>query len=300
MGDTFSGLEAFVLASDEKSFSRGAERLGVSPAAISKAISRLEDDLGVKLLDRTTRKVALTGEGEIYLEHCRVALAEVSRGRQRVEQARSVPEGTLVVAVPTALGNSLVRRLPEFVAAYPALRLRLVFSDRVSPHLDEQTDIALRVGSAVRASADATELCQLRWATVGSRGYLSSRGEPQCPADLLEHECLVYRSPQGSEVGWTFLEQPSRGETRTVSPPARLSFDDPSFLLEAALSGLGVAQVFSHMVDRELGSGVLIEVMRSYAAPSVALSALSKPGHASIAKVRAFLDFIREQYRKRA
>lgn len=152
---------------EEGSFRAGAARLGVTAAAVSKAVARLEEDLNTRLFDRTTRSIALTREGELYLEHCRRAYHEVITGRQRIEQAGAVVDGELVIALSPILAQLLLGFLPNFSSLYPSLRLRLVFSDRPTRLVQEQVDVALRIGPLKDSSNIALKLLDLCWVTRG-------------------------------------------------------------------------------------------------------------------------------------
>lgn len=296
MSDPFQGVQAFAAVAEARSFKAAAERLGVTSAAVSKAVARLEQELGVRLLDRTTRRVEPTAEGALYLEHCREALAQIRVGRERVEQARSVAEGELCVALPFILGPWLVARLPSFCARYPALQLRLRLGDRFSRLVDEHIDVAVRVGKLADSTDIARKLGDTRWLTVASPAYLARRGTPRRPEDLDDHDCLVFQSPQGLEVGWQFLERPRARASRRFEPPARVVLDQGELFVDAALAGLGVAQVLACMIDDELATGRLVEVLGEHACDGPPIHALCKPGQQGVAKVRAALDFLVEQF----
>lgn len=298
--DPFLGVEAFVAAAEEGSFRKGAERLGLSGAAISKSVARLEEALSVRLFDRTTRHVALTREGEIYLLHCQRALSELFEARERVEQAHRLCVGELVVALSFVLGASLSARLGAFSDLYPGLSIRLVFGDRPSRLVDDQIDVALRIGKLTQTRDIVLQLGQLRWATVASPAYLERRGHPAVPSDLSDHECLGYRNPQGHDVNWTFLTRPESKDVVALDFKKRLLTDDGRVLVDAARGGLGVAQVFYELVSDDLKRGSLALLLPEFAAPGPPLSALCKPGHQKTPKVRAFFDFLRSQYPKTA
>jgi len=295
VSEPFSGVLSFVAVAEACSFKVAAERLGVSSAAVSKAVARLEEQLGVRLLDRTTRRVAPTAEGALYLEHCRGALEQLRLGRERLEQTRSVAAGELTVALPFILGRHLMARLPRFCAAHPQVRVALRLSDRMSRLVDEHIDVAIRVGSLADSSVIARKLGDTRWVTVAAPAYLARRGIPERPEDLADHDCVVFHSPRGVEVGWRFLEGPRSKQVREWKGRVRINLDQGELFVDAALAGLGIAQVFSYMVSDELERGDLIEVLGEYACAGPPIHALCKPGQQGVAKVRAFLDFVVEQ-----
>ncbi|HLT38421.1 MAG TPA: LysR family transcriptional regulator [Enhygromyxa sp.] len=295
MSEPFSGVLSFTAVAEARSFKLAAERLGVSSAAVSKAVARLEHELGVRLLDRTTRRVEPTAEGALYLEHCRGALEQLRLGRERLEQTRSVAAGELTVALPFILGRHLVARLPRFSARYPQVRVALRLSDRISRLVDEQIDVAIRIGALADSTAIARKLGETRWVTVAAPAYLARRGTPQRPEQLIDHDCVVFHSPRGVEVGWQFVDGPRSRQGREWRVSARINLDQGQLLVDAAVAGLGIVQVFSYMVSDELERGELVEVLGEHACAGPPIHALCKPGQQGVAKVRALLDFLVEQ-----
>lgn len=294
MRDPFTGVLPFVHVAEARSFRRAAERLGVTAAAVSKSVAKLEDELGVRLLDRTTRRVEPTREGSIFLEHCREALGLVIGGRERVAEASAVAAGELTVALPHILGRRLIALLPSFTSRYPALRLRLRLSDRFSHLIEEHIDVAIRMGSLADSSMIARKLCTTRWVTVAAPAYLGRRGTPSRPDDLREHDCLAFHAPRGSTVDWSFRARPRSKEQTRLALEARIDIDQGELLVDAALAGLGVAQVLAYMAEGALREGRLVEVLGDYACPALPIHALCKPGQQNVAKVRALLDFLAE------
>ncbi len=292
MADLFDGIIPFVHAAEERSFRRAAERLGVTPAAISKAVQRLEARLGVRLLERTTRQVRLTDEGALYVARCREAMRQVEAGRESIARARGVPRGELTVSLPFVLGASLLRLLPRFTALYPGLQVHLRLSDRRSRLVDERVDVAIRVGELKDAALIARRILSTRWVTVAAPAYLSRRGAPERPEVLADHECLTFRSPRGKLVPWTFRGED--GGVRTLTVSGSVDVDQGELLVTGALAGLGIAQAFSFMTEEHIQGGRLLEVLRPFAAEGPAIHALFLPSQRSSPKVRAFVDFLVE------
>lgn len=290
MRDPFAGIVPFVQTARDRSFRRAAERLGVTPAAISKAIQRLEEDLGVQLFHRTTRRVSLSAEGEIFLARCQEAMAQVHAGRELIDMARRDPAGELTVSLPFILGRVLVARLPRFLGRYPALALHLRLSDRLSRLVEEGVDVAIRMGELHDSSLVARRLMHTRWATVASPAYLARHGTPARPRDLADHNCIKFRSPRGTAVEWSFAG--GRGAREKVKTTGNLDLDQGELLLEAAASGLGVCQALHFMVESYVRAGTLVEILREHAAPGPAIHALCLPGQRSSPRVRAFIDFL--------
>lgn len=293
MGDLFDGIVPFVHAARARSFRVAAEQLGVTSAAVSKAVKRLEAELGVLLLHRTTRKVSLSEEGARFLARCEDAIAHVQAGRDQAAAAQKVPRGELVVSLSYVLGPTLVARLPRFLARYPALRVSLRLTDRRVRLVDERIDVALRLGPLPDSSLVARKLLEPRWATVASPGYLARHGTPATPEALGEHACLRFRSPRGKAVPWTFLDAPG-GSPRALEVPGRVDLDQGELLVAAAAAGVGVAQVLDFMVAEPLREGRLVEVLGELRAPGPTVHAVVLPGQQGTPKVRAFLEFVAE------
>lgn len=286
MSDLFDGVLPFVHTARALSFRQAADELGVSPTAISKAVKRLEERLGVQLLHRTTRRVALSDEGTLFLARCEDAIAHLRAGRESVAAAQKAPRGELRVAASFVLGTLLTRVLPRFLIRYPELQVELRFSDRHSRLVDEHIDVALRVGELADSSLIARRLATTRWVTVASPEYLAREGTPGALADLAHHRCLCFRSPRGKAHPWAF-EGAARFE---VDGP--LVLDQGELLVTAALGGAGVTQVFDFMAREHLASGRLVEVLEHEATDGPPIHALALPGRRRSAKVRAFLDFV--------
>jgi LysR family transcriptional regulator, regulator for bpeEF and oprC len=291
-------VPAFVAVAEHRSFTRAAASIGVTPAAVSQAVARLEEDLNTKLLDRTTRSVELTGEGRLYLEYCRSALSQIQTGRDVVEQARQATEGEIVVAVPFILGKLIVGMLPDFLERYPRLNVRLAFSDHISRLVEENIDVAVRVGHLSDSTAVAKKLADTEWVLLGSPAYLSARGTPKTPGDLIDHDCVVYRSPRGYEVEWQLLRRPGSTETMTAARRTRLVLDQGSLIPDAIAQGAGIGMVFTFMLGERLKSGEFVPLLDSYMPPGPPIHALVKPGSQNTAKIRVFLDALDQEFRR--
>jgi len=294
-GELFEGVVPFVFVAEERSFKAAAARLGVTSAAVSKAIKRLEERLGVRLLHRTTRHVSLSAEGELFLASCRQALDAVRAGQHKVAMALEVARGDLTVSMSPVLTRFLTRHLPRFLARYPHLALHLRFTDRYSQLIDENIDVAIRIGDLEDSTLVVRRLMQPRWVTVAAPSYLARRGQPMTLDDLDTHDGLGFLSPHGLLVPWTF--RTAGGAVETRRPPRLLDADLGDCLLEAAIAGLGLAQVFGFLVADDLLAGRLVEVLPDLAAPAPPIHAVCLPGQTANPKVRAFMDFAVEVFR---
>lgn len=290
--DLFDGVVPFVAVADAGSFRGAAVRLGVTPAAISQSIRRLEDALGIRLLHRTTRRVALSEAGQLYLARCREAIGQVRAGRNHLDMLRTRASGTVRISVTQILGRFVIARLPAFLARHPGIEIALELSDRFANLVDENIDVAVRVGEPADSSLIARRLWTTRWATVASPRYLARAGAPASPDELFAHNCLRYRSVHGRDVGWSFLTQPGADTIRAFSPRGNVACDSGDRLVDGALAGLGISQVLSFMIHELTEAGRLVEILTRFAAPGPPIYALYLPGQKSSPRIRAAVDFL--------
>lgn len=292
--DLFAGVLPFVRTAEARSFSRAAVELGVSTAAISKAIKRLEEDLGVKLLERSSRVVALTAPGELFLERCRPAVLSVKGAREVMQSATGEPQGELTVSMPFILAPFVVPHLGSIATQYPRLSFRLNMTDRLARLADESVDVAIRMGDLESSTLIARLLRKTRWVTIASPGYLSRYGTPKAPGDLAGHNCLRFVGPDGKPRDWTFRRD---GRSSTSRIQGNLLINHGSYLVEAAEAGVGLAQVLDFMVEEPLRQGRLVEVLSGFASAGPKIHGLSTPGRAGAANVRAFMRFLIDAFR---
>jgi LysR family transcriptional regulator, regulator for bpeEF and oprC len=291
VNDPFAGVLPFVYVAEEQSFRRAAERLAVTPAAISKAIARLEDELGVVLLHRSTRRVDLSDEGVAYLERCREALRQVRAGRDELAARTSAITGELRVTMSPALARVVAAPVGEFVAQHPSVRVHLHLSDRMSRLIDEHLDVAVRIGRLDDSSLVARKLMETRWVTVAAPAYLARRGTPQTPAELANHECIKFRSARGTCLEWTFRRSP-RGPASVLRTDGNLDADSGEAILAATLAGAGICQAMDFMVADALRDGTLVEILASHAAAGPSVHTLRLKGRRPAARVRAFVSHL--------
>ena len=291
--DLFAGILPFVRTAEERSFGRAAASLGITTAAVSKAVRKLEEDLGAKLLDRSSRVVRLTRDGEAFLARCRQAVLDVQGARDAVQGTQREPQGELAVTMPIILGPFLVPRLARVGLQYPRLSFKLHVTDRVTRLIDEGYDVAIRVGDLESSPLIARVLRRTRWVTVASPSYLARKPAPVTVADLADHNCLRFLAPNGRPRDWTFLEN---GKGRAVSTAGTLVIDHGTHLLAAAEAGMGVCQVLDFMVETALRSGTLVEVLGDAAAPGPSIHSVVTPARSRSANVRAFVRFLSDTF----
>jgi DNA-binding transcriptional LysR family regulator len=283
--DRLSALRAFTAVADAESFSDAAKRLKVSKSAISKHITGLEQDLGVKLLNRTTRRVSLTVAGENYVRRAERVLAELDEADQVVRQDAAAPSGKLRIAAPMTFG---IMHLGEFVAGflkkYPAITVDLNLNDRFVDIVDEHVDLAIRIGKLKDSSLQARTLAPSRLIMCASPKYLKANGMPKKPRDLMTHQCLTYTYADGSTT-WKL-----KGTTLNVSGPVHANNGD--ILRQMALKGMGVVLLPSFIVGGDVRKGALVSVLEDHVPQEQFINAVYPPGRFVPAPVRAFIDYI--------
>jgi DNA-binding transcriptional LysR family regulator len=291
-----SGVPAFVHVAEQKSFRAAAHLLGCTPTAVSKAVSRLEARLGAKLLHRTSRHVSLTPEGEVYLSHCRAALNRLQAGEDAVTAITEVAEGTVGVSLSTVMGRPFVASLDRLVSRHPRIAVSLFFTDREVSLVEEQVDIAVRIGELPDSSLVGRSLRRPRWVTAASPLYLSRSAPLRDWRDLEGHTCLNFARPVGKVGVWEYHD----GDDEVVlRPNSGILMDDGALLVEAACSGVGVVRALDFMVEDRIQAGELVEVLSHQATTGPPMRALTLPGRARVPKIAAVLSFIDELFGRR-
>jgi DNA-binding transcriptional LysR family regulator len=286
-----SQLQIFALVGDTGSFTSAAQALGVSKAHVSKQVRALEDRLGARLLNRTTRKVALTDVGSVFHARCRRILDEVAEAESAVTDLQTTPRGTLRVSVPVSFGVAhIAPALAEFAAIHPDLHVDADFSDRRVDLLEDSFDLAIRIGTLPDSSLVARRLGQTCSYVVGSEDYLRRRGVPATPQDLRAHDCLLY-SYQLSGQAWR-LSGPA-GEV-TVPVNGRLLTNNGDAMVEAARCGVGLCFVPDFLVAEEIAKGGLRRVLEEWSGPSPIWAVYPHSRHLST-KVRLFVDHLAQR-----
>lgn len=281
--EMFRGIVPFTAVAEERSFRRAAARLGVSTAAVSKAVKALEERVGLALLSRHGGRVGLTREGDLLYQRSLEAIAAVGGAREALEPARSLPAGELVLSAPFVVSPLLAPGLALLRSRYPQLTFRVHVTDRLSRLAEESVDVAVRVGPVAESSLVARRLRRTRLVTVASPAYLARRGTPRRPADLDAHDCLVFLATNGRPRAYWL-----RSGERHVAPA--LLIDHGPSLVDAALAGLGVTQIFDFMAEPLLRDGRLVAVLEDEIAPGPDVHAVCAPGRRAAARVRAAFE----------
>ncbi|MEM1420911.1 MAG: LysR family transcriptional regulator [Pseudomonadota bacterium] len=284
-------LAAFIVAADLGSFVAAGRALGISAAAVGQNVKRLEDQFGVKLITRTTRKMSLTPDGVLLYQRARAPLRELDEIDALFDESRGVVAGLLRITAPKRFARkTLVPLISKFRAAHPKVEIDLDASDAVRDFVDDPVDVAFRHGPAADSTMISRPISRLPILTVAAPEYLAKRGRPNHPQDLVDHECLRFRFLSSREVWlWAFEID---GEIERVDPPGGLLFNDPETLLEAAAAGLGLTQIDTYYGAEHLEDGRLVSVMEQFA-PTLFDLHLSYPNRENMPlRVRRFIDFV--------
>ncbi|QSQ22218.1 LysR family transcriptional regulator [Pyxidicoccus parkwayensis] len=292
-------LNAVVAVAQHRSFRAAAAELGLSPSALSHAISTLEQRMGVRLFNRTTRSVALSEAGERFLSRVRPALREISDAMELVNEFKDKPTGTLRLNTSEGAARLIVMPLVmEFLRRYPEMQVELVTEDRLVDIVADGFDAGVRLAEAVPQDMVSIPCSpEVRFAVVGAPRYFKGRTPPATPGDLLQHDCIRHRKRSGGYYRWEFEK---RGKEVVVDVKGTLALDNDTLMLQAALKGVGLAYVSEWAAASDLTAGRLVRVLEDWTPPYPGLC-LYYPGHRHVpAGLKAFIGIIREARSRRA
>ena len=285
------GMQVFVSVVETGSFTAASERLGMSRAAASKYVSQLESHLGGRLLQRTTRRVNPTESGRNYFERCKEILQHLEEADGMVSGLSQQPRGTLRMSAPSFFASRhLMPMVSEFMQTYPEIRVELQCSERAVALVDEGYDLALRISAALDPELIARRLAPIHHVLVASPGYLAQHPRPTTPQDLEQHACVLYSHTPNST--WHLTKD---GATTSVKVSGSMVTDNPGVILESAISGLGITRLPSFLVGDPIRSGELRLVLEDHEMPEMGLYAVYASRKHLPAKVRVFIDFVRER-----
>jgi DNA-binding transcriptional LysR family regulator len=289
----FREISTFVEVVARGSLSAAARAEGIAPAMIGRRLDALESRLGVKLLQRTTRRLALTDEGAAFLEDCQRILAEMEEAETAVSERSAHAKGHLLVSAPAGFGRQHVAPLlPSFLAEHREVTVNLNLNDRVVDVVGEGVDVAIRIASLGDSNLVAVKLAENARVVVASPAYLKRHGTPRTLADLARHNCLAISS-EGSQRGWTFREH---NKTGTLKVAGNMLCNDGEVLHDWALDGKGLAWRSMWEVGAHLEAGKLVTVLDDYAAPGNDIHAVFAQRRHLPLRIRAFVDFLRRAY----
>jgi len=286
--DRLDELAIFVAVAERGSFVAAARHLGRSPAAVTRAVAALEDRLGTRLFNRTTRAVALTDAGGRYLDQCRRALAELEELELSAASERSEPRGLLTVTAPEMFGRLHILPIAqEFMRDYPAVKVSLLLLNRIVSFVDEGVDLGVRIAQLQDSSLRAIQVGWVRRVTVASPTYIAARGEPGKPADLMAHDIIAVTGIRTAHDRWTFGE--GARETTVVLEP-RLTLSTVQAALDAAVAGGGIVRPLSYQSAPLEAAGQLRRLLRDQEPPPIPIHLIHPTGRYLAPKVRLFID----------
>ena len=282
-------MEVFAEVAEAEGFSAAAGRLNLSKSAVSKQVGRLEDRLGVRLLNRTTRRLSLTEAGTSFYAACRRVLDEAAAAEQAVSNLAAAPRGLLKLNAPMSFGFlHLGPAIPAFHARYPQITVDAAMNDRFVDLVEEGYDVAIRIGALRDSSLVARRLAPCRAVLCASPDYLERRGRPARPEDLAGHDCLLYAN-NANPREWS-LQGPRGRQTVAVDGP--LIANNGDVLCGAALAGMGIARLPTFIVGHQLRRGRLEVVLPDHPLPEQGIHAVYPHGRNLSPKVRVFVDFL--------
>lgn len=289
-------MEVFVSVVETGGITRAAERLGLPKATVTTLLQRLEATLGVKLLNRTTRRVATTADGAAYYERCLAILAAVRETEDALAAQRAAPRGRLRVDVPTLMARSVfVPALPQFFARYPDIELALATNEHRTDLVEEGVDCAVWSGEISDSRLVARRVGYLYFATCAAPAYLARRGRPQHPRELERHRCINRFTPRtGAVAPWIFSRE---GERIEMLPPSHVALEDENSYVAAAEAGLGIAQIPAFVAKDSIERGTIELVLGDWFPEPAPLHVVYPQNRHLSNKVRVFVDWIAELLR---
>lgn len=291
--DQFKQISTFVEVVVKGSLSAAARAEGIAPAMIGRRLDALEKRLGVKLLQRTTRKIALTNEGSAFLEDCQRILADLENAELAVSERSIKASGHLMISTPAGFGRQHVAPLiPSFLSEHRDVTLTLNLNDRVVDLIDEGIDVAIRIAALSDSSLVGVKLADNKRVVVAAPAYIKRYGTPASLDDLARHNCLAISS-EGSQRGWTFRQN---GKNVTLKVAGTMVCNDGAVLHDWALSAKGLAWRSMWEVGTEIEAGKLVTVLDEFATPGNDIYAVFAQRQHLPLRVRAFVDFLRRAY----
>lgn len=285
------GILVFLRVVEFGTLSGAARSLGVSTAAVSATLTRLERQLSAKLLSRTTRRLSVTPEGSEFYARCKQITTDLAEAELAVGRAGRVPSGRLRVRLPLPLGRMwIVPYLPRFMREYPSISVEVVCRDFVPHTIEDGLDISVQTGEFHHSSLAIRRLATTQYVVCASPSYFADHGAPQTIEELIEHTCIAYRRPRNGRIReWRFK---TGGAIRQVPVNGQATFNNIDLLVEAAAAGMGIIQVPACYVQPALGKGLLIETLLDYKAGGYEISAVYLQQQRMVPKIRVFMNFL--------
>jgi len=294
--DRLEAMSVVLAVAEAGSLSAAARRLSAPLATVSRKVADLEIHLHAKLFDRSSRALVLTDAGRTYVAAAKRILADVTEAERAAAGEYTAPTGELIVTAPVGLGRlHLIPILTEFFRAYPDIDVRLALADRVMSLLQDQVDVALRIGELPDTSMIATRVGTTRRVLCASPAYLAARGTPRTPDDLAGHDCIIYEGFVAPDV-WTFVRD---GAEVSVPVRSRLVVGSVEAACDAARAGIGLTAAFNYHIADAVHAGTLTTLLDDFQRPALPINLVYTSGRFLPLKLRAFLDFSAPRLRRR-
>lgn len=296
--DKLTSMQVFVRVAKTGSFAGAARDMDISRAMATKHIMQLENKLGTRLFNRTTRSLSLTDVGESYLVRCQQVLQDVEEMEAAVTYMQTEPRGVLKISAPPVIGAThIAPALSEFMKFYPELSVEMVLKSSLGDLVDEGIDVGIQLGEMDDSSLVARKLVSSSLVVCASKDYLTLYGEPETPDDLVNHSCLVNWAIQPRDQ-WRFVSNSGSG-VKVIRVTGRMQANASDPIRVAAINSLGLVMLPKYIVGRDIQKGKLIEVLQEYALGPLPIQAVYPHRKYLTAKVRIFLDFLQHwmQYR---
>lgn len=295
--DRLTSMAAFVKAADAGSFTAAAEALAISPQMVAKHVTYLEDRIGTRLLNRTTRRQRLTELGRSYLERCKIVLADAEWSDMLAAEVEAAPRGRLRINAPVSFGaQSLVPHVTRFLSQHPGVEVDLVLSDRFVDLVEEGFEAAFRIGELRDSTMIARPLAPFRLVACAAPAYLRERGTPTTPLELNDHECLGYANwPGPTSNEWLFTREGKSYEV--LRKRTSFQVNNAMGLMSAALEGYGVVLLAEDLVRDALHSGRLVSLLPDFQAPSRPMHLIYLADRRQTPKLRSFIEATVEEFK---
>lgn len=284
----WEGVTEFVAVAETESFTAASKRLGISTAQVSRQVSALENRLNTKLFYRTTRKVSLTEEGNVYYQHCRQVLDGLEDAERAISNLRGTPQGLIKLTAPVTYGEKYIMPLVnDFMLQYPEVEVTIDMTNRQVDLVEGSFDLAIRLGRLTSSSMMAKRLTSRTMYVCASPEYLQKFGIPHSLSELRQHNCLI-----GNYDHWRFQES---GKEKSIRVSGTLNCNSGYGLRDAVIKGIGLAQLPDYYIDKDLESGAIVPVLTNYQEPDEGIWALYPHNRHLSPKVRMLVDYLAEQ-----
>lgn len=284
----WEGVTEFVAVAETESFTAASKRLGISTAQVSRQVSALENRLNTKLFYRTTRKVSLTEEGNVYYQHCRQVLDGLEDAERAISNLRGKPQGLIKLTAPVTYGEKYIMPLVnDFMLQYPEVEVTIDFTNRQVDLVEGSFDLAIRLGRLTSSSMMAKRLTSRTMYVCASPAYLQKFGIPHSLSELRQHNCLI-----GNYAHWRFQES---GKEKSIRVSGTLNCNSGYGLRDAVIKGIGLAQLPDYYIDKDLESGDIVPILTNYQEPDEGIWALYPHNRHLSPKVRMLVDYLAEQ-----